>query len=275
MIKLGFVTCVELGLSCMEEIYKQGAELALAITLEDDQAVNKSGRVYLDGFCQKNKITLVKSRHINNLDVIDAVHEYQIDWLFVIGWSQIASSDLLASPKLGVLGMHPTLLPEGRGRAAIPWAILKGLEKTGVTLFKLDQGVDTGPVLDSFEIQLGNDITATQLYEKVNRAHRQLMGKVIYRLLDGSVKLTNQCEFNATEWPGRKPSDGKIDFDGSVVNAERLVRAVTRPYPGAFFFRRAQKVIVWKAEITSKNEGQDIIKFSDGYLLILDYEIEA
>ena len=143
-MKFGFVTCVELGLSCMEEIYAAGGELDLAITLHDDRAINKSGRVYLDDFCGARGIDLVKVRHINDSEAIEAIRSREIDWLFIIGWSQIAGPQVLAAPTHGVHGIHPTLLPEGRGRAPIPWAILKGLKETGVTLFKLDEGVDTG-----------------------------------------------------------------------------------------------------------------------------------
>ena len=133
-MRFGFVTCVELGLSCMQAIYDAGGHLDLAITLPDDRAVSKSGRVYLDTFCNAHAIPLIKSPNINDETVISAVREHEIDWLFIIGWSQIAHAEILAAPTRGALGMHPTLLPEGRGRAAIPWAILKGLHQTGQTL---------------------------------------------------------------------------------------------------------------------------------------------
>ena len=70
--------------------------------------------------------------------------------------------------------MHPTLLPVGRGRAAVPWAILKGLDRTGVTLFKLDEGVDTGDIIGQEMIALSETVTATELYERVNQAHISL-----------------------------------------------------------------------------------------------------
>ena len=143
-MNLGFITCVELGLSCIKAIYVQGYDLKLAITLNDDNAPNKSGRVYLDDFCSEKSIHLVKCNHINDTHISEAIRCAEIDWLFIIGWSQIAGVEILQSAKMGVLGMHPTLLPVGRGRAAIPWAILKELPETGVTLFKMDEGVDTG-----------------------------------------------------------------------------------------------------------------------------------
>lgn len=271
MIRIGFVTCVQLGLSCMEALYDAGGQLSFVMTLEDDQAVNKSGRVYLDKFCTQHEIPLLKSRHVNNADVIEAIKAHEIDWLFIIGWSQIASEEVLVAPKRGVLGMHPTLLPQGRGRAAIPWAILKRLDKTGVTLFKLDAGVDTGPIVEQVEIPLSPTTDAQELYERVDGAHVELMKKVVPALMADELILREQDNSLATEWPGRRPEDGEINLNGSVQEAERLVRAVTRPYPGAFFIREGEKVVVWKARVVD-SPSKNSLKFEDGWLELIKFE---
>lgn len=269
-MKFGFVTCVQLGLSCMEAIYEAGGRLSLAVTLPDDKAVSKSGRVYLDEFCSKHGIPLLKSAHVNDPEVVSAVVNAGIDWLFIIGWSQIAGPAVLGAPKLGVLGMHPTLLPVGRGRAAIPWAILKGLDQTGVTLFKLDTGVDTGLIAEQIVIPLGPQTTATDLYDAVDAAHADLIRKAVPQLMAGTLALRSQDEALASVWPGRKPEDGEIDLQGSVWDAERLVRAVTRPYPGAYFHDGEAKVVVWRASVADAvlDEKTPHLKFRDGYLVL-------
>jgi methionyl-tRNA formyltransferase len=277
-MKFGFVTCVQLGKSCMEAIYEVGGRLDLVITLEDSQAVDKSGRVYLDEFCLEREVELFKSSHVNNVEVIEKIKAERIDWLFIIGWSQIASANLLAAASRGVIGIHPTLLPEGRGRAAIPWAILKGLKRTGVTMFKLDDGVDTGDILEQLTIPLNESVTATALYEKVNIAHIDLMKRVFPKLNSDNVKLIQQDNSKATEWPGRKPSDGKVDLSGSVFDAERLIRAVTRPYPGAYAQVEGRTYLIWKAEIVAVDSAgfecsSNILRFRDGSLLLLEFEI--
>lgn len=274
-MKFGFVTCVQLGKSCMDAIYEVGGKLELVITLDDNQATNKSGRVYLDEFCSSNKIPLLKSSHINNDDCIAAIKEYEIDWLFIIGWSQIANINVLSAPTKGVLGIHPTLLPQGRGRAAIPWAIIKGLNQTGVTLFKLDEGVDTGEILAQMVIPLGNDVTATKLYELVNIAHVNLIKNTFAQLQKNRVELKEQDNSSASEWPGRRPADGEIDLSGSVYDAERLVRAVTRPYPGAFAYLGGAKHIIWQSRILDNEDNSEnkVIKFKDGSLSIEEFEI--
>lgn len=277
-MKFGFVTCVQLGLSCMDAIYRVGQSLDLVITLNDSQARQKSGRVYLDDFCNKHQIPLHKSNHINDESCIAAIKEHKIDWLFIIGWSQIANSEILNAPNNGVLGMHPTLLPKGRGRAAIPWAIIKGLNKTGVTLFKLDTGVDTGEIIAQKEILLDTSTTAASLYTEVNRCHIQLIEEVINPLSKGDLSLRVQDESKATMWPGRKPEDGEINLKGSVVDAEKLVRAVTKPYPGAFYFdSTGNKVIVWEAEISKERfcsvNDKTHLQFYDGILVLNKIEV--
>lgn len=272
MVKLGFVTCVQLGLSCMQAIYDIGGKLDLVVTLHDEKAPKKSGRVFLDEFCRANDIELYKCDHINDADTIQKIKSAGIDWLFVIGWSQIASNDVLASAKLGVLGAHPSLLPEGRGRAAIPWSILKRLDKTGVTLFKLDDGVDTGEILHQIDIPLTHNTTATDLYQQVDSVHVTLMKKAVPDLLASRISLRKQDDSAATYWAGRKPEDGEIDMAGSVFDAECLVRAVTRPYPGAFFYEGSKKRIVWTARVSEMPTDRSL-KFFDGFLELLESEV--
>ncbi len=271
MVKIGFVTCVQLGLSCIEEIYKIGGKLDLLITLKDEQAKDKSGRIYLDDIAKKHNVDLLKVKNINNNIAIETIKKHELDWLFIIGWSQIAKKDVLNTPKKGCIGMHPTLLPEGRGRAAIPWAIIKKLDKTGVTMFKLDEGVDTGDIILQGEIPLHPSITATELYSKVNEMHVELIRRSWNDIVLDKLKLIPQDNSKATEWLGRTPSDGEIFPTMTMDEAETLVRATTHPYPGAFYIKKDKKTIVWSAE---KNQHSGDLKLSDGYLIIKEKTIE-
>lgn len=263
-LKFGFVTCVELGLSCLEEIYEVGGRIDMVMTLEDDRAVRKSGRVYLDDFSQRHQVPLIKIKHINDAEAIAAIRERDIDWLFVIGWSQIAGAELLAAPTRGVIGMHPTLLPEGRGRAAVPWAIIKGLEKTGVTMFVLDEGVDTGPILGQVEIPIEPEEDAYTLYRKANDAHRELIRKVWPELVNDSVTAVPQNELFATEWHGRKPEDGAILPSMTVIEVDRLVRAVTKPYPGAYWEQDGVRWRIWRGKPGDLHDAGLVLTVSDG-----------
>ena len=268
--KIAFATCVQLGLSCIEEIYRIGGHIDLLITLKDEKAQNKSGRIYLDGIATAHQAPLLKIDNINDPIVIQTLKDLQIDWLFIIGWSQIARKELLETPTYGCIGMHPTLLPIGRGRAAIPWAILKGLDQTGVTLFKLDEGVDSGEIIGQGVIPLTAQTTATELYAQVNQMHIQLIGEYWDKIVNNTVQLTRQDDSKATEWPGRKPEDGEILPTMTMAEADRLVRAVTHPYPGAFYRMEDGSILkVWRSE---KHSDFGTIKLSDGWLRAIDAE---
>lgn len=276
-MKFAFTTCVQLGRSVIEKIYEMGGRFEFLVTLKDDKAKNKSGRIYIDDIAQKQKIPLIKIENINEQEVIDAIKKYGIDWMFIIGWSQIAKEELLNAPRKGCIGMHPTLLPKGRGRASIPWAILKELDETGVTMFRLDQGVDTGDILGQYVIPLRDDTTATELYEAVTTAHIRLIEKYWNNIVNDTIIQQEQDNHIATEWPVRRPEDGELSHEMTAREAERLVRAVTHPYPGAFYIKDGKKIIVWSARISDRKPEKlsaDSYQCSDGYLIPVEFEIK-
>ena len=227
MIRTAFATCVQLGLSCIQEVYRLGGRFDLFITLKDDMAAQKSGRIYLDEVASAHGTELLKIRNINDPEVIAALKTHGIDWLFIIGWSQIARQEVLNAPKRGCIGMHPTLLPKGRGRAAIPWAILYDLPETGVTMFRLDEGVDTGDIIAQGVIPMRDGITATELYHLVDEMHVELMRRHWNEIVSGHVTCTPQDPSQATVWSGRKPEDGEIFSSMTMREAGRMVRAVS------------------------------------------------
>lgn len=260
----------------MEELYSAGGKLHLIITLPDDKSPKKSGRIYVDTFASLHGIPVIKANHVNDPEVTKALKDFNIDWLFIIGWSQIASANVLNAVNQGCIGAHPTLLPQGRGRAAIPWAILKGLTKTGVTFFKLDEGVDTGSIVGVQEILVDNQETATSLYEKVNMAHTVLFNQVYFQILSSSLTFMEQDNSRATYWPGRTPKDGQILPQMKPEDVHTLVRATTRPYPGAFYVSGDKKIIVWNGVpslIRQEKPEAFEITLEEGYYYAIDFEI--
>ena len=276
-MKFAFVTCVQIGLSCMEAIYDVNGSLDLIISIPDEKAKKKSGRIYVDDFAAKRNVPVVKSNHVNDAAVIEAIKAHDIDWLFIIGWSQIASKEVIEASNIGAIGAHPTLLPIGRGRAAIPWAIIKGLDKTGVSFFKMDVGVDTGLILRQEEVPIQPTETALTLYNKINTAHETLIKKLFVDLQNSNVEGKVQDESKATYWEGRKPKDGELSETMSVNEVDRLVRATTKPYPGAFIIRGDKKVIIWKGIMSEQKIESKIyheIILNNGFFYATNYEVE-
>jgi len=276
-MRYGFVTCVRLGRACVEEILGSGIRIQALVTLRDDLAQGKSGRVYLDDLAEQYQIPLCKVTNINEPAAIRCLRDADLDWLFIVGWSQIAGREVLASARNGVLGMHPTLLPVGRGRASIPWAILKGLSRTGVSLFRLAEGVDTGPVLAQEVVEIDADETAGTLYEKAVTAHLSLLRSVLPELEAGSVEEQPQDDSKATVWPGRRPEDGEIlPQSMTVEQVDRLVRATTRPYPGAFVRQADGSVLrVWSGAPCFGKPAAVELQLTDGRYAVHSCELET
>lgn len=253
-MRIGFVTVVQLGLDCLEEIERLGGKLELLITLDDDTAQKKSGRVQLDDYASRTGAQLHKTRHINEPSTIAAIQRADLDYLLVIGWSQLVAPEIFPLVKRALVGMHPTLLPEGRGRAPIPWTILKGLKRSGVSMFELKPEADSGNIMGKREFDVSSDETATTLYKKASKAHVDLMRETWPKLAAGLLVGEPQDDEKATHWPQRRPEDGEISLSMSLDQIERLVRATTHPYPGAFLYINGKKLVIWSGKIVKSED---------------------
>lgn len=254
--RVGFVTVVQLGLDCLMEIHRLGGPIDLLITLDDETAKKKSGRIFLDHYAALSGAKLHKTSHINNPETIEAIREASLDYLLVIGWSQLISDDIFPLVKNPPLGIHPTLLPEGRGRAPIPWTILKGLKRSGVTMFELRPEADSGDIIAVEKFNVAPDETATTLYAKACKAHVSLIRDIWPDLLAGTLKGRAQDDSKATHWPQRRPTDGEITEELSLEEIDRLVRATTHPYPGAFVIENGRKLVIWAGAIQRLEGGE-------------------
>src|SRR5919106_2824598 len=115
--------------------------------------------------------------------IATAVRTLEPELVFVVGWSQLVREPFIALASEGVFGMHPTLLPRHRGRAPIPWAILSGLARTGVTLFQIvDATADSGAIVGQVAVDIEPDDTATTLFDKLARAHVDLVREYVPQL---------------------------------------------------------------------------------------------
>lgn len=163
----------------------------------------------------------------------------------VVGVSQLIGPEMLAVPQQGFVGMHPTLLPEGRGRAPIPWALIKGLERTGVSLFWCDPQADTGDLLAQEALPIHYEDTAATLGARADAVAARLLVDNLPALAAGKAPRTKQDAARATEWPRRRPEDGRIDWAQTSRQLYNFVRALAHPYPGAFTSCRGRRLFVW------------------------------
>ncbi len=237
-----------IGRDCLEAAAASGAEIVGVVTLPGPIDPNRAGQCSFDEVVGGLDAALIESRDINDPETLNAIRKLEPELIFVVGWSQLVRDPFIALAREGVFGMHPTLLPRHRGRAPIPWAILTGLARTGVTLFEiLDATADSGAIVGQVVVDIEPDETATTLFARLADAHVQLTRELVPQLVARTAPRLPQDPSRASSWPKRTPADGIIDWETRAPYLYDWVRAQTRPYPGAFTFLGDEKVIVWNA----------------------------
>jgi len=269
-----FVTGHEFGEATFRAIlrlpeYGMKLTCSLLACLDQTKSSVTVGYTDLGPFAAKRGVPVEYIRSVKSEATRDLLRQSNPDYLMIVGWSELAPSAVLDIPKskyrgaarhsasYGCIGMHQTLLPEGRGRAPIPWAIIKGLNRTGVTAFLLEEAADAGGIVDQIQIPIDAAETATTLFEKARQAHIELGARLGKRMAARALSWVDQDERLASNWPRRRPEDGKINFFCTALEIDRFVRALAPPYPGAFFFWADEKIRVRKVELLSSPHSED------------------
>ncbi len=250
---------------------------AAVFTVTEDIAHRNSDYVDLQPLCEKSGIPIKRFRNVNDSDVVTAVQGFHPDVLWVVGLSQLVKQPLLDVPGLGAVGFHPSKLPQNRGRGVIAWTIIQGLSETGSTLFWLEYGADTGPILRQKVFPVAGDETVSSLMKK----HRNALEQMILESLPDLTRSTTpktpgkvQDHTQATWCAKRTPDDGRIDWSRPAREVWTLVRASGRPYPGAFSGFRRQQATIWSADLEEGFRGRywgfpgQVQAFHDGLPLV-------
>lgn len=237
-----------IGRASLEAAAEAGAEIVGVVTLPGPIDPNRSGQCAFDDVQARLGAAVHETRDVNADETVAFVRALEPELVFVVGWSQLVRQPLIHLASEGVFGMHPTLLPRHRARAPIPWTILSGLARTGVTLFEIvDATADSGAIVGQVEIPVSADETATSLFASLAAAHVALIREAVPQLLARSAPRVAQDATRTSAWPRRTPADGIIDWETRAPYLYDWVRAQTRPYPGAFTFLGDEKVVVWGA----------------------------
>jgi methionyl-tRNA formyltransferase len=237
-----------IGRDCLDAAARSGAEIVGIVTLPEEPGIDRSARWSFEEEAARFGVPRLETRDVNADDALAWIRALEPELVFVVGWYQLVREPFLALAREGTFGMHPTLLPRHRGRASIPWAILSGLAHTGVTLFEIvDDTADSGAIVGQAVVDVAPDETATSLFDKVSRAHVELLDECVPLLLARTAPRVAQDPSRASSWPRRRPADGIIDWETRAPYLYDWVRAQTRPYPGAFTFLGDEKVVVWRA----------------------------
>jgi methionyl-tRNA formyltransferase len=210
-------------------------------------------------------IPVIQPEKLRNPEAMAQLRAWAPDLIVVAAFGQILRPDVLNLPKYGCINIHGSLLPRGRGAAPIQAAILAGDTQTGITIMKMDPGVDTGPLLSQRAIPISNQDTAGMLFEKLAPLGAELLLETLPRYLSGELQPQTQPAEGVTYVPMLKKEDGRLDFNQPADALERRVRAFT-PWPGTWFDWNGAPIKVLRARAgAEKNLGAGSRLIFEGY----------
>ena len=272
-MKIVFVGGVEIGYTVLESIYASGYHVNTVFTLEFDKKEQTSGFIDFEPLTLHHNSTLIRVNSINEQRYIDQIKQIAPDLIIVCGWQRLVCKEILDIPKYGTIGFHSSLLPKYRGRAPVNWAIIAGEKETGITMFYLTEEADAGDIIaqKSFPILLDDDCDT--IYKKSAKAGAELITEVLPKFENDSVMRIHNPSKNYPAYPKRTPSDGEIDFKRSSLDVYNFIRALTKPYPGAYtYLPNGDKLTIWKAAIVF-DENQ--LNENDFFFDTMDFKIKA
>ncbi|GGP18731.1 formyltransferase [Silvimonas iriomotensis] len=272
------------GVRCLKTLLARGVDVALVVTHED----NPNENIWFGSVaqvCREYDIPYITPDDPNTPEVEQQVAALNADFLFSFYYRNMLKAPLLESVKRGAFNMHGSLLPKYRGRVPVNWAIIKGETEAGATLHVMNVKPDNGPLVAQQAVPILPDDTAEEVFVKVTVVAEQCLYDVLPSLLDGTAVFKPQDLSQGAYFGGRKAEDGRIDWQQSATQVHNLVRAVTRPYPGAFTDTPHGRLILWRTRVAAASgsqgplalfaaDGKLFARAADGSVLrVLDAEL--
>jgi len=237
-------------------------------------------------WAKENQVPLFCPQNVNTPEWIEMIRNLSTEVIFSFYYRNLLSRDILMIPSGGSFNLHGSLLPAYRGRCPVNWVLVKGEQRTGVTLHHMVDGPDAGDIVGQKEVAIEFEDTAYTLYQKLCVKAKELLEEALPLIKKGIAPRVAQNLKQGSYYGGRRPEDGKIDWGWPVMKIYNLVRAVTEPYPGAFaYLPDGQKLFIWwalpdKGGVSKSPEGElefekdgVFVRAMNGRLRLLDIEV--
>jgi methionyl-tRNA formyltransferase len=214
-----------------------------------------------------------------------------VDLFFMVSWRYLLPMALLDRARLASVVLHDSLLPAYRGFSPTVWAMINGERECGATMIHAAADVDAGDIIDRERVSVGPDEVIADVMDKITSVYLRLLERNIEGLKSGTAPRRPQDQRLATFTCKRVPADNLIDWNRSLGQIYNLIRAVTRPYTGAFTFYRGKKLFVWTARpdpaarryvgsipgrVVEIKPGEGVVVLTaDGALLVQTVQVEG
>jgi len=243
-----------IGCVGIRALLAQGFDIRAVFTHEDDLNEN----IWFESVAELaavNDLPVYAPDDINHSLWMERIREMGPDIIFSFYYRDMVDKKILEIPPAGCLNLHGSLLPRYRGRCPVNWVLINGEKETGVTLHYMTPQPDDGNIVGQKRVSIDDNDTALSLHKKLATAAGDLLDDLLPKIRENRAESIPQEKSLVSYFGGRKPEDGEIDWSRDAASVRNLVRAVTRPYPGAFSYLGNRKCIFWQVrpDETSKD----------------------
>ena len=247
-----FMGTPDFAVGTLEAIIEAGHEVVLVVT-QPDKPKGRSGALQFPPVKEcalAHNIEVFQPRKIREEENVEYLRGYNADIIVVAAFGQLLPKSILDMPPFGCINVHASLLPKYRGAAPIQWSILNGDEFTGVTIMRMDVGMDTGDMIAKRQIRIAEDETGGSLFDKLAELGAQLCVETMPRIEAGTVEYIPQDNEQATHVSMISKELGDIDWNRSAEEIERFVRGLN-PWPSAYTRLDGKTFKIWKTKVVS------------------------
>ena len=287
-MKVVFMGTPDFSVGALEALVKAGHEVTAVVTQPDRQ----KGRSLEMSFSPvkecalRYELPVFQPEKIKTAEAVEVLRRYEADIFVVAAFGQILSKEILEMPKYGCINIHASLLPKYRGAAPIQWAILNGDAITGVTIMQMNEGLDTGDILTTKEVEISAEETGESLFDKLAIAGAELLIETLPEIEKGTLTPIKQEEEKASHVRMLTKEMGKIDWEKEAIVLERLVRGMNS-WPSAYCRLRNKNMKVWRAAVleedTDARPGEIVnvtkdalyIQTGKGQLILKEVQLES
>lgn len=287
-MKIVFMGTPDFAAGILEDIIKAGHEIVLVVTKEDKPRGRGKEVTFtpVKEVALKHNLPVFQPHRIKDAEAIETLKKYEADVFVVVAYGQILSREILDMPKKICVNIHASLLPKYRGAAPIQWAVIDGEKYTGVTTMRMEDGIDTGDIIETITYELKSDETGGSLFDKLMELGGKLIVSTLEKIEQGTVTFTKQDDAKSTYAKMLDKKLGSIDFSMDAVSIERLIRGLN-PWPSAYTSLNGKNLKIWKAvtkedeyegqpgEIVYVSEDEMYIKTGRGVLSVVELQLEG
>ena len=249
-MKIIFMGTPDFSVGTFKALVEAGHEVVLAVTQPDKPKGRGKEMQYtpVKEYALEQGIPVYQPERVRRPECMEELKKYHADVCVVIAFGQILPKEILEMTPYGCINVHASLLPKYRGAAPIQWAIINGETVSGVTTMQMDEGLDTGDMLEKVEIPLGNKITGGELHDLLAEAGAKLCVQTLEKLEKGELKPEKQGEMTTAYARMLDKKLGNIDWNHSAVEIERLIRGLN-PWPSAYTTWNGKTMKIWDADV--------------------------